>query len=53
MTYLRNKEKILFATDSPWSDPAMALSKVRELPITQKEKDDLLGNNAKKLLGIV
>ena len=47
-----NKEKVLFASDSPWSEPVVALSKVRELPISQKEKDDLLGNNAKKLLGI-
>ncbi len=47
-----NKEKVLFATDSPWSDAAMPLSKVHELPISQKEKEDLLGNNAKKLLGI-
>ena len=45
-----NKEKVLFATDSPWSDAAMAIAKVHELPITEKEKENLLGKNAKKLL---
>lgn len=47
-----NREKVLFATDSPWSNAAMAISKVYELPISQQEKENLLGNNAKKLLGL-
>ena len=46
-----DKEKVLFATDSPWSDAAMAIAKVRELPLSEKEKENLLGNNAMRLLG--
>jgi len=47
-----DKEKVLFATDSPWSDAAMAIAKVQELPISELEKENILANNAKKLLGI-
>lgn len=47
-----NKEKVLFATDSPWSDAAMAIAKVRELPLSEVEKENILAINAKKLLGI-
>ena len=46
------KDKVLFATDSPWSDAAMAIEKVQALPISSQEKEDILANNAKKLLGI-
>lgn len=48
-----DKEKVLFATDSPWSDAAMALAKVEEFPLSRQEKSALLSNNAKKLLGIM
>jgi len=48
----RDKRKVLFATDSPWSDAAMAIAKVKELPISQLEKENILANNAKRLLGI-
>lgn len=47
-----NKSKVLFATDSPWSDASMAIEKVYELPISEREKEAILSNNAKKLLGI-
>lgn len=47
-----DKEKVLFATDSPWSDPAMAIEKVKELPIDTEEKEALLWKNAKKLLDL-
>lgn len=45
-----DKNKILFATDSPWGDVATALDKVRELPLSEKEKEALLAGNAKRLL---
>ena len=44
------KDKILFATDSPWSDASRSVAAVRSLPISEKEKEDILGNNALKLL---
>ena len=43
-------DKILFATDSPWSDAAEGIKAVRNLPLSQNVKDDILGNNAMKLL---
>ena len=43
-------DKILFATDSPWSDATEGIKAVRNLPISQNVKDDILGNNAMKLL---
>lgn len=45
-----DKSKILFATDSPWSDAAKSIAAVRSLPIQQQDIDNILGNNALKLL---
>ena len=47
-----DKKKVLFATDSPWSDPARIIAKVHELPITQVEKEAIFADNAKRLLAI-
>ena len=47
-----NKEKVLFATDSPWSDAAMAIEAVHALPVSTEEKKNLLADNAKRLLGM-
>ena len=45
-------EKVLFATDSPWSDAKKAVEYVRSLPIEQKKVDAVLYKNAQKLLQI-
>ena len=45
-----DKSKILFATDSPWSDAAKSIAAVRNLPIQKQDIDNILGNNALKLL---
>ncbi|MDR0905864.1 MAG: amidohydrolase family protein [Oscillospiraceae bacterium] len=45
-------DKILFATDSPWSDGADELESIRELPLSDAEKALILGENAKKLLNL-
>ncbi len=47
-----NKDKILFATDSPWSDATKDIYAVNSLPLTQEEKTDIFAGNARKLLGI-
>ena len=47
-----DKNKILFATDSPWSDVGKSIEIVRNLPISQQEKENLFANNAKKLLNL-
>lgn len=45
-------ERILFGTDSPWCDQGEALKYFRSLPLTDREKDLILGLNAAKLLHI-
>ena len=44
-------DRILFATDCPWSDQAESLRFVRSC-FSQQELADILGNNAQKLLDI-
>lgn len=52
LSIIRNHgtDKILFGTDSPWSGQAECLEAFRKLPLTEEEKEDILCNNAKKLL---
>lgn len=45
-------DKILFASDSPWGDPASDIALIESLPITEGEKTAILGGNAARLLGI-
>lgn len=45
-------DKILFATDSPWSDMGAGIRAVNALPLSQEIKTAILGGNAKRLLGI-
>lgn len=45
-------EKILFATDSPWSDAGKAVEVLRSMPVSQNVIEDILSNNAKKMLNL-
>ncbi|MBR1930371.1 MAG: amidohydrolase family protein [Lachnospiraceae bacterium] len=45
-------EKILFGTDSPWSDQGEAIRKVQAMGFSQREQELILGENAKKLLAL-
>ncbi len=45
-----DKGKVLFATDSPWSDSRRDIQAVNELPISQSEKDAIFSENALQLL---
>ena len=45
-------DKILFASDSPWSNAKHEYESINELPLSQDEKDNILYKNACKLLGI-
>ncbi len=47
-----DKSKILFATDSPWSDAAKDIQAVNALPISREEKEAIFSGNARRLLGI-
>lgn len=43
-------DKILFATDSPWSGQKESVDYFREMDLTESEKQQILTENAKKLL---
>lgn len=47
-----DKDKILFATDSPWSDAKRDMDVVNTLPLTVQEKEAIFSGNAKKLLNM-
>ena len=53
--FLRIKEKhgadkILFASDSPWSDAGSEIELLKALPISGQEQAAILGGNAKRIL---
>jgi predicted TIM-barrel fold metal-dependent hydrolase len=43
-------KRILFASDSPWSDPAKELETLRALPLPKADIEAIAGNNAARLL---
>ena len=43
-------EKILFGTDSPWSSQKESIEFIKNLPLTEVDKNKILGENAAKLL---
>ena len=45
-------DHILFGSDSPWTDLKESLSLIRESGLPDADVNDILGNNAAKLLGI-
>lgn len=45
-------EKVLFATDSPWSNAKKAIEVVRDMPLLESEIEDILSKNAKRLLNV-
>ena len=44
-------DRILFATDSPWSGQRESLSHLRSMKLSQEVFDAILGGNALRLLG--
>lgn len=47
-----DKKKILFASDSPWSDVGKEVQVMQTLPVSDLEREDIFSNNAKALLGL-
>ncbi|KIR02331.1 Amidohydrolase 2 [Lachnospiraceae bacterium TWA4] len=45
-------DKILFGTDSPWQEQKDYVNRLNAMDFTEDEKGEILGENAKKLLGI-
>ncbi len=53
LSYIRafGSKRLLFGTDFPIWDPADEVAAIRNLPLTQEERDDIFWRNAEKLLG--
>ncbi len=45
-------DRILFASDSPWSDARAEAERLKALPLTQADVGAILGGNAKRLLDL-
>lgn len=45
-------KRLLFGTDSPWSDQAEDLALISDLDLSDEEKSAILGENGAKLLGL-
>lgn len=45
-------DKILFATDSPWSDMEKGIQWIKKLSLPQDVTENILSGNAKRLLGL-
>ncbi len=45
-------ERVMFGSDYPWFNPAADLKRFLRLPLTPAEKEKILGENAKRILGI-
>jgi predicted TIM-barrel fold metal-dependent hydrolase len=45
-------DRILFATDSPWTGQSSYVEAIRNLPFSGQEKDGIFGQNASKLLSL-
>ncbi len=45
-------QKILFATDSPWSDQSEEVSRIKSLNLSGKEINCILGRNAARILNL-
>lgn len=52
MVNIFGADHILFGSDSPWTDLNESLSLIRESGLPSSALNDILGNNAAKLLGI-
>ena len=50
MVRLFGSHRILFGTDSPWTDQQESAQAIRALPLSDEEKQNILGENARKLL---
>lgn len=47
-----NEDRVLFGTDSPWTDQKEMLERTLRLKISDSRKEKMMGKNAAKLLGL-
>ncbi|RJP19766.1 MAG: amidohydrolase [Candidatus Abyssobacteria bacterium SURF_5] len=45
-------DRVMFGSDYPWFDPRMDLKRFLRLPLTPPEKEKVLGENSRNILGI-
>ena len=45
-------DKILFASDAPWSHAQKEIETIRSLPLPEEDRNAILGGNAKRILGL-
>ncbi len=45
-------DRVLFASDSPWNDPADNIRLIKETPLSEEEREMIFCKNASALLGI-
>lgn len=45
-------DKILFASDSPWSDPGVSAERIKALSLTEKELRMIFSENALSILHV-
>ncbi len=45
-------DRILFGTDSPWASAAESIASLNAMPLTAAQKQQILGKNAWRLLGV-
>ena len=43
-------DKILFGSDAPWSNAQTEIEQLRSMPLSEEEKNAILGENAKRIL---
>ena len=46
------KDKILFGSDAPWSSAGREIESIRNMPLSQEQRDNIFYKNAAKLLGL-
>ena len=45
-------ERLLFGTDSPWTSPKTSIEFIKNLPLSDVDKNKILGGNAQRLLKV-
>lgn len=45
-------DRVLFGSDGPWTDAAVEVARLRTLPLSSRELEGILGDNARRLLGL-
>ncbi len=52
LVHIFGSQRILFGTDSPWDDMGECVQRIRALPLTAAEQEDVFCHNARRLLAL-